>query len=208
MNTQSLTDDELVAIALSAEAAWPGPVPTVQVENPAELAVASMRGQRSLAVRGLVAEDGVLSDGLVRLRDVARSRTAQILVYLGDAAFAQASAAMLLAGFATDDGWLLDVITPSGIHDFRVLEAEALAAYLAGILAPVAEGGIGAGFAPADRVVVLSRTTRGGRRLVVTKGEATLQTLDAAGEPARSPEPVGLGAEALTAAGATLLGGR
>lgn len=65
------TDDEFVSIAADVDAPVPVPLTTVDVLDDASFVVASIRGQRSLFVRGLIATDEVderievLQEGLV-----------------------------------------------------------------------------------------------------------------------------------------------
>lgn len=53
------TDDEILAVAADAEAPVPVILTTVDTDDPDAVLAAALRGQRSLAVRGLVARDRV-----------------------------------------------------------------------------------------------------------------------------------------------------
>src|SRR5215469_14938848 len=61
VNRLALTDDEAAALAVHASGAWRTPLPTVDESDEADLALAILRGRRSLVIRELGQPDGTIT---------------------------------------------------------------------------------------------------------------------------------------------------
>ena len=130
-----LTDDEVVAVALDRGTFWPGGLPTVAADDPADLAAASNRGHRSLLVRGLLGDTGRITPGgsLAVATEVAGA-AAHVSVFLADDDYRRASWGMASSHFPTATGWVLETITPTGVHHLTVHDADEHRRYLEAVL--------------------------------------------------------------------------
>lgn len=122
MDAVSLTDDEVVAIAVRAGIAWPTMLPTVDVLEPEELAKAALRGDRSLVARGFMHRVG---DGAVSLIPTVKDYINPILtrqpvlgVYVAteDLTYIPNGLTYVHYDTQTASEWVTDVITDGGIH--------------------------------------------------------------------------------------------
>lgn len=113
-----LTDDELVAIAADGASFWPGPLPTVDIEDVESLTAAALRGQRSLFVRGLLTEVGALEGDVARVVAPIAGRMDSYTVYLADAQFQRASWGFATTHYATSAGWVVEEVSAPGVHRF------------------------------------------------------------------------------------------
>lgn len=135
-----ITDDELVALAVAHGSAWPGGLPTVDVESEEQLGAAAFRGNRSLVVRDLGPGDvgRTALDGLAATL-FAASRS--IAVYLGSERFERASWAFASMHIPSEAGWLLTTTSPLGVHKLAVAPVEDHRAYLETVIgAAIVEG--------------------------------------------------------------------
>lgn len=110
-----LTDDEVAALAATRSATWPGGTPTLDLADHEQAAAAAFRGSRSLLVRGLRGEVGQGSE-VEAMAEVAISAAGAITVYLGSSDFRRVGWGLASSHYAGDSDWLLETISPVGIH--------------------------------------------------------------------------------------------
>lgn len=128
-----LTDDELAALAARRPAPWPSGLPTVAGDDDAVRA-AVFRGNRSLLVRGIHPGEGDAGGPLGPVDEVFGVERRSI-VYLGDADLRRSSWGLATAHYRLDDDrWLMERISPIGIHEFEVGAPSAQREHLAGLL--------------------------------------------------------------------------
>lgn len=133
----ALTDDEVFALGVTANAVWPGGLPTVGVSDE-EAGAAQMRGLRSLAARGLVP----LTDELSTLVTSACHDDATIVsVYLGDADFQRASWALTATNYRTADGWIAEATDITGLHRFTRITDDEFSQFVTALLQKNFESG-------------------------------------------------------------------
>lgn len=125
-----LTDDEVIAIAARRESFWPTVFPSVDVEDRDALVNATFRGLRSLVARELADDAAVPVASVAKLADTACGRTDVISVYVGDDGFQRASLAMASAHYRSGNEWLLETISPAGLHGFSWCSQENTVRYL------------------------------------------------------------------------------
>lgn len=133
-----LTDDEVVALSHDAETMWPGGVPTDPLTaNTIEEAV--FRGNRSLLVRGMNAET---MDAETRdlLQKVLHS-TSYLTVFHGSDSLERVSWALSSNHYAAGDDWILETISPVGVHRLSTEPAADQQAYLQALLESVVAAG-------------------------------------------------------------------
>lgn len=135
-----LTDDEVVALACARSAAWPGGLPTVDHEDRDQLLSAAFRGDRSLLVRGLRRPDSPDSEAET-LADAAIGSTTRIAVYLGDTSFARATWGLASSHYGGSEAWVLETISPVGIHRLGWQPVDEHLGYLSALLAGAVEAG-------------------------------------------------------------------
>ena len=114
-DAQILTDDEVVAIGVRRSLPWPGGAPTVTSDEHA-IEGAAFRGDRSLFVRGLLTDDDDIGGEIFALTRSVFDARGRILVYLGDEAFGLSSWEHASVHYPATDGWVLETITPLGVH--------------------------------------------------------------------------------------------
>lgn len=136
-----LTDDELVAIAIDGGSFWPGPLPTVDIEDVEALTASALRGQRSLFVRGLVDGDGELETHLAREIRPLAGRMDSYTVYLADAGFQRASWAFATAHYETRTDWVIEEVSAPGVHRFVHVAPAENREYFRILLATAVEAG-------------------------------------------------------------------
>jgi hypothetical protein len=121
-NSNALTDDELVALAVDRGRPWPTPLPTVNLEDAKEIQRSALRGLRSLGVRGGL-RDGEL---IPPLDEVAAATASQpgLLLYRGDEAGDPRPGSGLGIAVVALPGssWLLDEVSASGVHLLRLVD--------------------------------------------------------------------------------------
>jgi len=126
-NILQLSDDEIVAVAVSARAAWPGLLPTVDTDSTQVLTASALRGMRSLAIRGMLTESSTPSALLDPARAALRGRKA-VVTYLAPASSSASSLPDLADGAAVCSFFALvggvaviDVADAAGVHALGVL---------------------------------------------------------------------------------------
>lgn len=135
-----LTDDEVVALAAGRSDAWPGGLPTIDANSREELVAAAFRGSRSLLVRRTGAIGG--PDPVVEsIADSVLGALGRVVVYLGNQEFRRASWGLSSLHHCTGDGWLLETISPVGIHSLGLRPVEEHRAYLAALLRGAIDAG-------------------------------------------------------------------
>lgn len=139
---QLITDDELVAIAVSLGVPWRGLLPTVQVATD-ELRRAAFRGSRSLAIRGLADRT------LEMMRLVVKSEP-RLLAFVSAEASPMVPAASGVGIYPTPSASvMLDIALPTGVHDFSAVSRDRAQQVIFGFVARFLENGsvLGRGYA-------------------------------------------------------------
>lgn len=180
-----LVDDELVALAVRGGGAWPTPLPTLDVEDADQLLAGALRGLRSLAVRGaLVGGETVDS---FRTIEAAVGAPPSAVLYRGDDPDGPLGGFSGYAMTATARGWLLDEVTPAGMHRFSEVTLDALVEFAVAMLELVqrpdmVEGARMCLALPGDGETVMIAATRDSFALV---------NVDTAGAESPGPDPGG-----------------
>jgi hypothetical protein len=121
----TLTDDEIVAVAIAGSTFYAGDLPTVDSDSEQALLQASLRGQRSLVARGWIDEDGELAADLTVARSAAGA-SSFINVFLGDEELNRIDWSLATSLYARDLGWVIEGVEGIGLHRFAaVTEHEA-----------------------------------------------------------------------------------
>ncbi len=118
MSSLTLTDDELVAIAIDHRTFWPGLLPTVDTESPASLEAASLRGYRSLLVRGFLGDNGRPNVALEELVGALPGRRNVVAIYFGDDDLARSGLGPSSTHVPVGREWVQESISPVGLHAF------------------------------------------------------------------------------------------
>lgn len=116
-----LSDDEVVAAAVRLGKDWKASLPTISVEDPADLIRAAARGHRSLYLRGLLTgpDNSELVPEVSALLGPAAGAVPQHLGYAADSANPHVVAGMQFAIFdsARHNNKILIVTLPNGINE-------------------------------------------------------------------------------------------
>ena len=108
-----ITDDELVAMAVSSAVPWRGLLPTVPVTTE-ELRRAALRGSRSLALRGL-------DDSALELARLAAASAPLMLVFTAVASSPLIPLSSGVGIFPSPSAdVVVDVTLPTGVHEFSM----------------------------------------------------------------------------------------
>lgn len=175
-----LTDDEIVALAVDAGRSWPAPLPTVSVEDPAELGASAERGIRSLLARGAVV--GQQLDPRLQAVTAAAGSSIVIVCYLADGMGRPLPDTVTHAAIGIGGSWLLDEVFPMGLHRFgRFEDAAAVGAYFSSIAVVVHEDGLADTYGAGATFCVSHATAEGARALAITRGSLVEQIIDASG---------------------------
>lgn len=120
--TLLLSDDEIVAVAARLGGEWKTGLPTVDAADPKDLIRAAARGNRSLAIRGLLAAEGALKPRILDRLSQAVGAVPQQEGYVADASDLQLPAGLRFAVFDTGPQAKLLVLTlPNGVNEVSVL---------------------------------------------------------------------------------------
>ena len=190
----ALTDDEVVAIALAAGSFWPSFLPTVDIDDSDELARASLRGRRSLLVRQLPEGEGEPAAD-VRLVLNLPGRLDGVSVVVADAELNRRAEAHTSVHYPNGAAWMLESISPLGVHEFDVLSRDVHHEYIAE-MATALFGAVGDDELRGDRLLVTGGAGVGAPVAIVGPGSAVLGQVSDDGSVVASDEEVGL-AEAL-----------
>src|SRR4051812_1752367 len=125
-----LTDDELIALVMDTGSAEPLLLPTVDVDDETEVLGASLRGQRSLAVRMLYDENGDRTGLLDQAVQLLAGDGPRLSIFLGDREFHRRSFLMTTVWRPTQTGWLEQNVSPVGTHAFREIGLDQLESHL------------------------------------------------------------------------------
>lgn len=138
----TLTDDEVVAIAIAGNTFYAGDLPTVDAGSEEGLLQASLRGRRSLVARDWIDESGALAPELGLAVDTAGSERF-INVFLGDEELSRIDWSLATSLYARGADWVIEAVDGIGLHRFAaVAESDAhaaLHALAAGAYADAAE---------------------------------------------------------------------
>lgn len=132
MTVIELTDDEVAALAVDRQGAWPSGLPTVDISSAENLGAAVFRGQRSLLVRGLL-DEGVPVASLQDVADIAVDAPDYLLVYLSDQELERASWGIASTHYR--GSWLLETVTPVGVHRLETRPRDEHQAYVRALVA-------------------------------------------------------------------------
>lgn len=177
-----LSDDELVAVAMRSGRAWKASLPTVAIDDNAELIRAAARGHRSLLLRGLLG-GGSEEEQSNRVEEVLGSAVGmlpEVIGYTAESSDLRAATGVRFAIFGDDaDAKVLVVTLPNGINEISRLDRshaqEFVSAFAAG------PGKLGASTAA---VVLVAPTAEGSHHFAVvtaegiTAGSGPLSSLD------------------------------
>lgn len=120
-NRLALTDDEAAAVAVHANGAWRTPLPTVDESDEADLALAILRGRRSLVIREMGMPDGTITGKAAEV--LARLGTGPCAAFMlvdADGDWLPAGPTVYLYGPAPDNVEMSHVVAPAGVHYFLV----------------------------------------------------------------------------------------
>jgi len=121
VNGLALTDDEAAAVAVHANGAWRTPLPTVDESDEADLALAILRGRRSLVIRELGQPDGTITGAAAEvLAKLGAGPCAAFMLVDADGNWFPAGPTVYLYGPAPDHVDMSHVVAPAGVHYFRV----------------------------------------------------------------------------------------
>jgi hypothetical protein len=121
VNGLALTDDEAAAVAAHANGAWRTPLPTVDESDETDLALAILRGRRSLVIRELGEPDGTLTGKAAEvLTRLGAGPCAAFMLVDADGNWLPAGPTVYLYGPAPDHVEMSHVVAPAGVHYFRV----------------------------------------------------------------------------------------
>jgi hypothetical protein len=202
-----LTDDEIVAIAALVGQKWTSRLPTVDVRSDAELAAATLRGWRSLTLRGLADADGRhLTEVIGSLYGV----VPVIRSYVADAQIAELPSGNRSYFRRRPGGWTVEATTPIGVHLFRAVAEEDAVRLLEAAVEKVYVDGVGSaaedGKSTGHYLCVGSQHGDQALLLTVCQGELKLyragETMVALSQPASAAEAVealGIGVAAAAA---------
>lgn len=170
--TTLLTDDELVALSVDREQAWPTALPTVPSQSTSALFAAANRGRRSLAVRGLLEELATGKSPLAsNIDDFLRATrlTGATICPTGRPDLVAGGGIVLAAPLGARD-WICDTFTANGVHRFdRCSSGVALERVLGLAHKVFAEGVTDLGSA-AEMGIAISSQDHSGAKAIVTKG--------------------------------------
>jgi hypothetical protein len=169
-----LTDDELVAIAVTSGGRWPAPLPTVDVADAGSLQRSAIRGLRSLFLRGaLTDDDDGLHPRLARVAMAAHSDDA-LVAYVGDSRGDPLNGDFSRVVLRTNSGYLLDEMSGVGLHRFSWFEnVPAVSGYLSAMAAVVSDRGLPSRYGSDAHLCFSAVTQRGATVLAVARGSVS-----------------------------------
>lgn len=186
--TAVLTDDELVAIAVEQDSEWLGNLPTVDATDIAQLASASARGLRSLAVRDLLNGKGSsrLSPEILATVGPAIGKRPTIYAYVAQSAMplvvTGASIAVFPAASAGESRSTVVITLANGINEIKLFEPALAVTAAKNFMYQVYIEGLGSAADDDAREVValvfgekdveILRVTKGGARRGLVVGDA------------------------------------
>lgn len=189
MSTFTLTDDEVVAIAVDRSGAWAGALPTVDTDQAESLAAAAFRGQRSLVVRNLIDDAGELDTALAELTGPAVSSQDLVSVYLGDAEFQRASWGLATTHYRST-GWMLETVTVLGVHRLSREPVESHRTYFHALLSAAVTDGPPSPEGEAQFLCLASVSPDARHVVFARRGELGVTRQDAVTGALRDPEPL------------------
>jgi hypothetical protein len=141
-NQLLLTDDEVIAVAVARETYWPAGTPTVDVRDDSQLAAAVFRGNRSLTARGIGPASAESNDGdpLAAISGLPGGDRL-VTVHLADESFNRSSLGPATAHYPGPQTWILESISPAGIHAFAELDRQDHIDYLTSVVQGVERSG-------------------------------------------------------------------
>lgn len=173
--TALLTDDELVAIAVEQKSQWLGNLPTVVASDAGQLASASARGYRSLAVRELLGGTGTsrLAPDILAVVGPAVGHRPVIYAYVAQKADPLAVTGASIAVFSGSDAGSNTVVVTlaSGINEIQVFDTALAESAVLSFVKQVYLNGLGSAEEDESReVVALFLEGPGGVAVRASKG--------------------------------------
>ncbi len=121
VNGLALTDDEAAAIAVHANGAWRTPLPTVDEGDEEDLALAILRGRRSLVIREFGEPDGTITGEAAEvLAKLGTGPCAAFMLVDADGNWLPTGPTVYLYGPTPAHVEMSHVVAPAGVHYFRV----------------------------------------------------------------------------------------
>lgn len=129
-----VTDDELIAVAVLERGALDAPTETVDLSSATARAEATGRGLRSLGLRGILTDQGGLTDeALPAVRGVTASATA-VLAFVDEDHVAVPHEDSFWFRRHADGGWVAQTVAPGGVHRFALCSGEEAFGLIADLL--------------------------------------------------------------------------
>lgn len=144
----TLTDDEVVAVAIAERTYFIGDLPTVEADSEQDLLRAALRGRRSLIARGWIGDGGDLAEELAPVRD-AVGASGFVNVFIGNDELSRLDWGLAASIYPHAAGWVIDGVDGAGLHRLArtskreacdALNALVSAAFAGGDEQPLAEG--------------------------------------------------------------------
>jgi hypothetical protein len=123
MSNTLLSDDEVVALAVTEATGWPVPLTTVPT-TPSELGAAVLRGRRSLAIRELVGSDGSTSAEVSEPVKSAVSAPVRWYAYTAARDSLSVPSGSSTYAFLQGESATIDTVSAAGVHRFATGTAE------------------------------------------------------------------------------------
>jgi hypothetical protein len=123
MSNTLLSDDEVVALAVTEATGWPVPLTTVPT-TPSELGAAVLRGRRSLAIRELVGSDGSTSAEVSEPVKSAVSALVRWYAYTAARDSLSVPSGSSTYAFLQGESATIDTVSAAGVHRFATGTAE------------------------------------------------------------------------------------
>lgn len=182
--SELLTDDEIVACAVWCEKPWLGPLPTIDIDDVADLTLAVRRGQRSLFVWRLTDDQGTPDSSLLDLVSRLAGPVDCLSVLIADGELYRATYDLSTLHYPSDGGWIVESIETSGVHSFEFSSNESNSDYLAAVVDSAMEFGPAGDRDDAEglQFIVLSARVGGTERIVALgKGRVGFGTVSGDG---------------------------
>ena len=167
----NLSDDEFVAVLRAADINPGLRLPTVDTSDAPAIDAAALRGIRSLALRGLLQDDGRVDPDLAFVAETCRPEVRRLTMFLGDENLHLVSYLGYQVAWRSETKWLLQGVSPLGVSSFRMTLSSDLeramveSAELVGSAGPNATG---------DRLRVCLAGVKDGHARVVAQSSVSL----------------------------------
>lgn len=173
--TVLLTDDEVVAVALDSRVTWPTPLPSVSLDDGA-LVRSQRLGLRSLLVRGLLDSSTspmTVSPEVADLVKAAAASPRWVAAYVASEKDPTVPAGDSTYAFQGSSGWLLDLVSPAGVHQISTSTSSDAVALIVALAKNVFTFGI---VGDTDSAAIFIGASEPGSWAKVSKGEISTGT--------------------------------